>query len=1146
MNSMEMITGERLFDDLRQAVKTANGSTATAYRQLRRIFIRCIDERTNRPGLRFGGTFAKTEYLLKHHKADTALTISVNTARIRMRQNVTVHTAVLHSDFMHDMKAVCQFIALVYSIDTPSDLTAIFPPDEKKEAKHLLSEYMRVMVKTVDDTYIYATADSATASELKIHYYGRNENAAYADWDWAYLKDMVTEGTQLNIIRPREADGVLYPELIIVEPDYLVDISSVAACFETYSHSPLIHLLNRLKPAASSSAMLLGNLAGQLLDETLRLQPDDRPYRDSVSDFFRSNALTLATTDMAQDFHQEAQRQKQNIRRALMETLPAALQGNGIDKFDSTEIMVEPSFFSEMLGLQGRMDFLQMDERVLIEQKSGKGGWPQSEPDTPRPQEKHYVQLLLYMLLLRYNNREQYERNRRSLFCYLFYSKYANGLISMAYAPQLVFEAVKVRNGIAAAEFGYTRDGLSVLNTLTADAINDLHSAGRLWEAYQKPELNAILQPIHDATELERTYFLRMLRFVATEHLMAKIGNQTKENSGFADKWYSTLDDKLLAGNIYCDLRLLSPAADDHGNVERVTLGFDERPDNDISNFRPGDIVVLYPYDEGQEPDVRRTMAFRSTIEKITDDTITLLLRSTQAGGGVFWRKGERKWAIEHDFFESSFTSLYRALHAFLRAPQERRDLLLCQREPQTDSHLTLKGDYGAFNPLALRVRQAKELFLIIGPPGTGKTSYGMLNTVREELMHEASSVLLMSYTNRAVDEICGKLADEGIDFIRLGNRLACEERFRPYLLEEKSADCSNIRELRQLLTEARVIVGTTTSLNAASAIFRLRSFSLAIIDEASQILEPHLVGLLSATDDKGDCAIRKIVMIGDHKQLPAVVQQREEDSRVNDQLLQSIGLTDCRLSLFERLLRRYSDRPDCVYMLTRQGRMHHDIALYPSRAFYDGRLQEVPLPHQTETLNADIPCSNGIEKLIATRRTAFVDVESPENSPSDKVNRCEAEAITATIVSIYRKEKEHFSPLTTVGVIVPYRNQIAEIRKHLELTGIETLRNITIDTVERYQGSQRDYILYGFTVQRYYQLDFLTANVFEEQGHLIDRKLNVAMTRARCHLFIFGNAKLLCQTPVFSTLIKYMRTEETYISIPVADYVKGNFSLPV
>jgi superfamily I DNA and/or RNA helicase len=107
------------------------------------------------------------------------------------------------------------------------------------------------------------------------------------------------------------------------------------------------------------------------------------------------------------------------------------------------------------------------------------------------------------------------------------------------------------------------------------------------------------------------------------------------------------------------------------------------------------------------------------------------------------------------------------------------------------------------------------------------------------------------------------------------------------------------------------------------------------------------------------------------------------------------------------------------------------------------------------------------------------------------------------------------------VGVIVPYRNQIAMIRQALTQTDCPELQQVSIDTVERYQGSQRDVIVYSFTVSRAYQLDFLTQNTFEEDGHQIDRKLNVAMTRARCQLLMVGDALLLSRNPLFAQLIR-------------------------
>ena len=1125
-----------------------------AYRMLKLAFLNILDQKTPAAGVRFGGTFAKTDYLLKEYKAPKALRATLNDARVRFRrlQEREEETKawllpdeLLKEKFRYDLKAVCRFTELLFATPVPGKLEMLFPKGHAKRRGELKAECLRVIVNRWDDQFLYADADEEGIEEVKVFYGGSSEYSVYQEWDWGYLRDILSEGSQLNLVRPREKDGVLYPELLIYEPDYLVDISAIAACFENYSASALNHLLNKLKPSQPTTHTLLGNLAGQFLDESLYLYPDDCSYKESVERFFADNALNLLAAGVGQDFHEEARRQKEHIRHMIRETLPEVFRNDDIREFSSEEIMVEPSFFSEMLGIQGRMDFLQLDERILIEQKSGKAGFPVQDP--LKPQEKHYVQLLLYMLLLRYNNRRQYEKNARNLHCLLMYSKYENGLVELGFAPELVFAAVRVRNELVAREFGYTYGGMDILTTLTADSLNTNGVGGVLWERYQRPQIEELLRPVREASELERAYYLRFLRFIATEHLMAKVGSQTKENAGFADKWHSTLEEKLLAGNIYCDLRLISPSADDEGRVERVVLAMGDSRLGEVSNFRTGDIVILYPYDEGSDPDACRTMVFRATIEELSDDRITLNLRSSQVGCNVFWHNGEKRWAVEHDFFDSSFASLYRGMHAFLSAPQERKDLLLLQRKPQVDKTRTLRGDYGNFNELALRVRQAEDLFLIIGPPGTGKTSFGLMNTLQEELLDASSSVLLLSYTNRAVDEICSKLMEHDIDFIRIGGKFACQEEYRPWLLEEKVKECGNIRELERLICSTRVFVGTTASLNSRLSLFQLKQFSMAVIDEASQILEPHLMGLLSATASDGSCAVRKLVFIGDHKQLPAVVQQREEDSQVEEPLLKDIRLTDCRLSLFERLLSEYRDNPEVVYMLTRQGRMHHDIAEFPNRAFYQSRLCEVPLPHQTAPLPMSEGDADALEKLLTMRRVSFVAVESPKDDAPDKVNRSEAQAIAATVVRIYERNRKAFSAQQTVGVIVPYRNQIAEVRRALEKSGIDELRHITIDTVERFQGSQRDYILYGFTIRKRYQLGFLTNNVFEDGGDVIDRKLNVAMTRAREQLILFGNPALLTRNHVFGNLLEYIRqqgsmynwSENEYLSFIEADTAK-------
>lgn len=1110
------------------------------YHFYNKVFRKCLDRNIPGDKLNLGGTFAKTDFLLKKYHAPRELVRGTNDTRVRLRKRQQILVEDLEKWYLYDLRNLCRFIAFVCHVGVPASLESLFPVSEEEVyVPVLLGECMRMIVDTWDEEYIYGTAEESVEGEVvKVCY--AHGNRAY-DYDWTYLYEMFYRGVQINLVRPRESDGVIFPELIVFEPDYLVDISTVAKCFTNYAESPYVHLVDKLRPSPASEAIVLGNFAGQLLDEEIHRVSHSRSYKESVSEFWQHHAVSLLSAGIGPNFHNEASLQKANISRAMRHMLPQY-----VSDFHPEEGMVEPSFFSEMLGLQGRMDYLQMDYKVLIEQKSGKGEYPYDHFVKPKYKEEHYVQMLLYMMLIRYNFRETYEENHQELNAFLLYSKYKEGLLGLGFAPELIFRAMKVRNGLAWMEMLAAReDGIRILDRLTPEKMNMKQASNALWTRFQRNQIAEVLAPVHQATELERAYFYRFMTFLSQEHVLSKLGNGTKENSGFASKWYDSLEEKLQAGNIYDRLTLVYPDSMTEGNVKNVKLRFSEDEENGMSNFRVGDIVILYPYEKNSEPDVRKTMVFRCTVEGVGADEIELALRAAQSDPTVFLRSKDKVWAIEHDFMESSFSPLYRAMHAFLSAPQSRKDLLLFQREPEVDASVAVTHDYGDFSELSVKVKRAKDLFLIIGPPGTGKTSYGLLNTLQEELTDSTASVLLLSYTNRAVDEICSKLHEKDIDFVRIGNKLTCAHEYRDKLLSERAKNCRNMGELMQIVQTTRVFVATTTAMNSNVALFQIKQFTLSIIDEASQILEPHLIGIFSAHNN-GVPAVRKFVLIGDDKQLPAVVQQSPETSKVQDAALNGILLKDCRLSLFERMLQKYRKNGNVVYMLKRQGRMHRDIALFPNCVFYNNRLEEVPKSHQHVALPWIGNSANGIDNLLQTRRIVFLHADSPVDSVSDKVNQTEADLIAATVLRIYEKEKEHFDVEKTVGVIVPYRNQIATVRNTIGKAGLEVLSHITIDTVERYQGSQRKYIIYGFTVQKYYQLDFLTNHVFEDwDGNVIDRKLNVAMTRAEEHLLLVGNAGLLSNNLTFFKLIEFVKSVHGYFDVPPDKYVAGAFQVP-
>ena len=1139
------------------------------YRMLAQIFHQAVDSRLQNNNIKFSGFYAKVEYLLSEYKdtmMDKSLAMSINAFRIRTRKlkprssyglvgneqdEEMVNDAELEKSLARDVAALAKFIGMIFSRPVPEELNRRFPyvADANFRPLYRMGTVMRVVVDCWDDDFIMAK-DSELGMEQKI-YYHKSDNR-YALGDHGYLKDLLQKGDQLNIVVPRIENEIIYPAAIIYNPDYLIDVSSLAACFSEHEiATPYAYLIRKLSPSVNSEAIMLGNFAGQILDE--EVYHIKRSYERSLQAFCANNAVNLAVCPLSEQFRQNAEMQKQHIHRAIFETLAEA----AIIPYqaDGRKTILEPSFYSETLGLQARMDFILKDMTMMVEQKSGKAAYNPSDPATPRVRPEHYVQALLYMAIFRYNYGVPYS----NFHSYMLYSKYPNSLLDIATAPGLLFDALKLRNQVAWMELLLSKGGFRMLESLTPEHIYPKES-GYVWANYLRPRIEVILSQVRSATQLERDYYYRFLAFVENEQILSKVGNRTKEESGFASTWNSTLEEKRNAGNIYADLSIMPLRKQVDEPIEEVEFLFPEEQDNDMSNFRQGDVVFFYSYDprKSDEPNPTSHYVFRgSLVDNPGAKSVRVALRNPQTTTEVF--DGE-VWAIEHDFMESSYRAQFQGLQLFLQAPKSRRDLLMLQRKPEIDETRKLKGDYtnngnAEFNDLVLRVKQANDLFLIIGPPGTGKTSFGMLNVLKEELLEEGSSVLLLSFTNRAVDEMCSKLVEESIDFIRLGSELGCSEKYRSHLLNKRSEVCRNGEEIQQLIGCCRVFCGTTTAFNTSISLLGIKQFDLAIVDEASQILEPQIIGLLSQKKNRSnECAIKKFVLIGDEKQLPAVVQQQESESRVVEPNLQAINLSDCRLSLFERLIKTYRKNGEnnaYSYMLTRQGRMHQDIANFPNYAFYQNKLIPVPLSHQKEPTPSAVDSKNGLDNLLTTRRISFVSYSQPKNMAweyevSDKVNINEAKMVAAAVYHIYKLNENNFDKAKTVGVIVPYRNQISTIRNEIDKYGVAILHDIMIDTVERYQGSQCENIVYGFTIKKYYQLNFLTSNQYVDKnsGEIIDRKLNVAMTRAMKHLVMIGDARLLRENIIFYKLMEFAKSRRSYFEIATEDFVNGNFNV--
>ena len=1103
------------YADITEIIANRQSDIRSKYSLAHLIFMNILNERVSDSTLVFSGPYAKLDFLCRKINYAEAGRRHINSFRIRASKIFQEEEEVLQTHWLIDMKALSDFISAAYDHPVPPSLKALLPAVYPQQSyQGIQSDYIRGIVVGWGEYLIVQPVD-LDGREVKVSL--KTSDASMGDF--SYILQLVRVGERVNIVRPTLRDGIYYPELIVYQPDFLVDVSTIAGCFKSYANTALSYLVDLLGPKANSAAILLGNFASQMLDEAI--YQGDRPadYTSSVRAFFKQSALSLATCPdpLDNEFHQQARMQQANIRQMVNSKF------SEIRDYDAQKVLLEPSFYSELLGLQGRMDLLQDDLRVLIEQKSGKKNYAGGH------MENHYVQVLLYRALLHYN----FNLPNEHIDAYLLYSKYEDGLMKEGGAPRLLLEAFKIRNNVVSLIMRMAAGELpQILQSLTPESLNEKGLTGKFWENCIRPQLSVALTPLKSASPLVLDYYYRMMAFVAREHLLAKMGNPRNEASGLAALWNSTDEEKRSAGSLLDGMTIDHLEEDDGGGITEATLCIHDYSDNYLPNFRVGDVVVLYSYQEGSHPDATHTLLLRSNVKSLSPEHVTVVFRAPQKNRSVFHLSDKMtRWALEHDTMESSFSTGYRSVASILTASRERADLLLCQREPRVSASAEPIGDYGPFNELISRFVKAKDYFLLIGPPGTGKTSFGMLNMLKEELL-AGGSVLLLSYTNRAVDEICSKLLEEGIDYLRLGREMMATGENRPHMIGVRAEGCATLTDVRRMLTDARVVVSTTSSMLGNTDLFVLRDFSLAIIDEASQLLEPHLLGILCARHKERE-AVRRFALIGDHKQLPAVVQQNERESEVKESSPKAVGLTNCRCSLFERLLRRNAGRTDVVYEFSRQGRMHHDVALFPSVQFYQGHLREVPLPHQTGPLAyAKGDKDTDLKKMLSTHRLMFLAVHNVAVIGAEKANAREADMIARLVMDVYRLYQDNgktFSASQTIGVIVPYRHQIAAVKARLKKNGIPDLLDIVIDTVERFQGSQRDVIIYGFTVQRSVQLRFLTSNMMTDHGVEVDRKLNVALTRAKEQTIMVGNPQLLSEVPLFAQLIDYVKASGGY-----------------
>lgn len=1091
---------------------------AVGYKQMRDLLERICRAQMQNESLQMTDLSARISFVSAKVGLSVAEQNRLHTFRLTSNAILNRQQEPNREQLLRDAKTLAFFIRKLLDEDIPLELYRLLP---RADATYLVApparervQRMRVCFQYADEQYLYVTPlDEVSEQPYLVRY-----NVPQINEEFAETCKQLWRHAQVNLLDVAiDEAGILTPSFIVLEPDYLLDISSLAECFRDYGHHPANYFLSRLQPIENARPLLLGNIANLFLDEWIHAKSEEIDYRTCMQKAFRRYPIELAACSDLRDkekerqFFEDCKLHFDHIRETVNDTFHAA--GYELDK---TDAVLEPSYICEALGLQGRLDYMQRDMSSFIEMKSGKAD-EYAIRGKVEPKENNKVQMLLYQAVLQYSM----GMDHRKVKAYLLYTRYPL-LYPSRPSWAMVRRVIDLRNRIVADEYGiqlrnsleYTSQKLEEIN---ASTLNERGLKGRFWETYLRPSIDNFQSKLKALSALEKNYFYAVYNFITKELYTSKSGDVDYEGrTGAASLWLSTLAEKCEAGEIIYDLKIKENHAADEYRAGLTFTAVSERlhADTFLPNFRQGDAIILYERNRDTD-NVTNKMVFKGNIEYLTENEIGIRLRSTQQNPSVL--SAESLYAIEHDTMDTTFRSMYQGLYTYLSATQERRDLLLSQRPPKFDESLDslISCSKDDFTRVALKAKAAQDYFLLIGPPGTGKTSCALKKMVETFHADKDAQILLLSYTNRAVDEICKSLASiaPAVDFIRVGNELSCDEAYREHLIENELSSCNRRSEVYERIRNCRIIVGTVAAISGKPELFRLKHFDVAIIDEATQILEPQLLAILCARGEDGKNAIDKFVLIGDHKQLPAVVQQNAEQAAIYDESLLSIGLSNLKDSLFERLYRNCTAAcsSSAIHrsydMLCRQGRMHPEVALFANRAFYGGRLIPVGLPHQIE--DSDTIC-----------RLAFYPSVPEKAGASAKINYSEARIVADLAVRIYEHHQSDFDESRTLGIITPYRSQIALIKKEIESVGIPALNRILVDTVERFQGSERDVIIYSFCVNYPYQLKFLS-NLTEEEGVLIDRKLNVALTRARKQMFITGVPELLERNPLYKSLLK-------------------------
>ncbi|MGM9755800.1 MAG: AAA domain-containing protein [Parabacteroides sp.] len=547
-------------------------------------------------------------------------------------------------------------------------------------------------------------------------------------------------------------------------------------------------------------------------------------------------------------------------------------------------------------------------------------------------------------------------------------------------------------------------------------------------------------------------------------------------------------------------------------------------------NFEPGRPVCFFTADLSGR---LHYLTFSATISYVQEDRMVVALPSPAALVELEGKSSEV--GVQLYFDETSYRAMFAALDQTLTAKNNLlahlRETLLGSERPHVRQLFPLRFPWLNTSQEAAvnRVLSAKEVAIVHGPPGTGKTT--TLVEAIYETLHRETQVLVCAQSNTAVDWISEKLVDRGIPVLRIGNptrvndkmlSFTYERRFESHpdytelwgirkaireaqqaLRKRSGADRDSLRNrlsrLRGRATELEIQIDATlfdearvvacTLVGAAHRVLTNHHFTTLFIDEAAQALEAACWIAIGKAD--------RVILAGDHQQLPPTIKCVEAE----------------RGGLGRTLLQKIAERwPETVSLLTIQYRMHEAIMRFSSDWFYQGALQAAPEVSHRGILQWDSP--------ITWIDTAELEVTEELNAETQsRINRPEAELLIAQLKAYIEKitKERILEERIDFGIISPYKAQVYYLRSLVKREAFfKPLRSlITIHTVDGFQGQERDVIL----------ISLVRANAEGKIGFLNDlRRMNVAMTRARMKLIILGNADTLSHHPFYRKLYAYAR----------------------